>query len=213
MSAEAGKPADLKSDGRPLRVDAQRSLDALLVAAKEVFASSGVDAPVRDIAERAGVGIATLYRRFPQRADLIAAVFRHELDECADVAGFLATEHPPFQALVLWAQRFALFVGTKRGLAQALYSGDPAYASLPEYFEERLRPAFLRLFDEAVAAGAIRPDLDPDEVLHALGSLCGSNDGKDSERARRLVALLMDGLRYGAEPLAPLRLDEAEREG
>src|SRR3984957_14517511 len=71
---------------RRVRADAQRSLDALLQAAKAVFATSGVDAPVREIAEKAGVGLATLYRHFPQRSDLVAAVFRREIDACADTA-------------------------------------------------------------------------------------------------------------------------------
>src|SRR3954468_20286786 len=79
----------------PVRADAQRNIDALLEAALTVFATSGVDAPVREIAEKAGVGIGTVYRHFPQRADLVAAVFRHEIDACADAASALATEHGP----------------------------------------------------------------------------------------------------------------------
>ena len=80
---------------RRVRADAQRSLDALLFAAKEVFATSGVDAPVREIADKAGVGLGTLYRHFPQRADLIAAVFRREIDLCADAAALLMAERQP----------------------------------------------------------------------------------------------------------------------
>ena len=109
-----------------MRVDVQRNLDALLQAAKAVFATSGVDAPVREIAEKAGVGVGTVYRHFPQRADLIAAVFRREMDACADAAPMLAAEHAPFEALARWMQRFAAFVGSKRGLAKVLHSGDPA---------------------------------------------------------------------------------------
>ena len=90
------------AQNRRVRVDAQRNLDALLQAAKNVFATSGVDAPVREIAEKAGVGVGTLYRHFPQRADLIAAVFRREMDACADAAPILAAEHPPGEALALW---------------------------------------------------------------------------------------------------------------
>src|SRR5580692_4439366 len=78
---------------RPARADAQRNLGVLLRAAKAVFATSGVDAPVREIAERAGVGIATVYRHFPQRSDLIAAVFRHEIDACAQAAVELAAQY------------------------------------------------------------------------------------------------------------------------
>src|SRR5580692_6856985 len=121
---EAGKP-------RRKRADGLRKMDSLLQAAMEVFAKSGVDAPVREIAERAGVGLGTLYRHFPQRADLIAAVFRREIDACADIAPVLAESQAPFDALASWMQRYAAFVGTKRGLAQALHSGDPAFDNLP----------------------------------------------------------------------------------
>ncbi len=109
---------------RRVRADAQRSLDALLQSAKAVFATSGVDAPVREIAEKAGVGLGTLYRHFPQRSDLIAAVFRHEMDACADSAPILAAEYELFEALARWIQRYAAFVAIKRGLATALHSGN-----------------------------------------------------------------------------------------
>jgi AcrR family transcriptional regulator len=184
--------------GRRVRADAQRSLDALLLAAKEVFATSGVDAPVREIADKAGVGLGTLYRHFPQRADLIAAVFRREIDACADIAPVLAQSQAPFDALASWVQRYAAFVGTKRGLAQALHSGDPAFDSLPGYFDQRLRPALRALLEPAVAAGAVRADVDADELLSAVASLGMSARDAGPGRTERMVALLVDGLRYGA---------------
>ena len=85
-------------DGR-VRIDAQRNIDALLQAAVEVFSTSGVDATVREIVEKAGVGIGTYYRHFPQRADLVAAVFRREIDACADAAPVLAAQYGPGEAL------------------------------------------------------------------------------------------------------------------
>ena len=181
-----------------VRADAQRSLDALLQAAKDVFAVSGVDAPVRQIADKAGVGLGTLYRHFPQRADLVAAVFKHEVDACADAAAPLSAELEPFDALAAWMQRYRAFLGTKRGLAQALHSGDPAFDALPGYFDRRLRPAFRGLLETAVAAGEVRPDVDPDELLGAIASLCMSTYNDGPGRAERMVALLADGLRCGA---------------
>ncbi len=188
--------------GAPKRVraDAQRNLDALLQAAKAVFATSGVDAPVREIAEKAGVGLGTLYRHFPQRADLIAAVFRREIDACADAAPILAAEREPFEALAGWMQRYAGFVATKRGLAQALHSGDPAFDNLPGYFDRRLRPALRTLLEAATAAGEVRADVDADELISAVASLCMSARNDGPGRAERMVALLVDGLRYGANP-------------
>ena len=188
---------------RPVRADAQRSLDALLQAAKEVFATVGVDAPVRQIAEKAGVGLGTLYRHFPQRADLIAAVFRREMDACADAAPALAGQYPPFEALARWLRRYAAFVGTKRGLAKALRSGDPAFEALPTRFEQRLRPAFRMLADAAVAAGEMRADVDADEFLGAVASLCMSTYNAGPGRAERMVDLLLDGVCRGASTSRP----------
>ncbi len=182
---------------RRVRADAQRSLDTLLLAAKAVFATSGVDAPVREIAETAGVGIGTLYRHFPKRADLVAAVFRREIDACADAAPILAAEHAPGEALARWLQRYAAFIGTKRGLASALHSGDPTFAPLPAYFDQRLRPALGTLLEAAVAAGEARGDVDQDDLLRAVASLSMSTR---DDHVQRMVALLVDGLRYGARP-------------
>ncbi len=141
---------------RRVRADAQRNTDAVLQAALAVFATSGVDAPVREIAEKAGVGVGTVYRHFPQRSDLIAAVFRREIDACADAAHILAEEYEPFDALTHWMQRYAALIATKRGLATALHSGDSAFDTLPVYFNQRLRPAFRMLLEAAAAAGAVR---------------------------------------------------------
>lgn len=185
---------------RALRADAQRSEDALLEAALAVFATSGVDAPVREIAEKAGVGVATLYRRFPQRSDLVVAVFRLQVDACADAAPELASAHEPADALSLWMQRYADFLMAKRGLATALYSGNAAFSSLPSYFDTRLEPALRSLLDAAAAAGAVRSDMPPRDLLRAVGNLCctPAQDSAQAGVARRMVALLVDGLRYGA---------------
>jgi AcrR family transcriptional regulator len=168
----------------------------LLQAAKEVFATSGVDAPVREIAGKAGLGVGTVYRHFPQRSDLIAAVFRREIDNCADAAVTLAEQLAPFEALSQWMQRFAAFFATKRGLASALHSGDAAYEALPGHFELRLRPALQSLLTSGIAAGEVRSDVAADELLGAVARLSLSGSG-DPEQAGRMVALLADGLRRG----------------
>ncbi|MEO8394216.1 MAG: TetR/AcrR family transcriptional regulator [Chloroflexota bacterium] len=188
------------STDRRVRADAQRSIDALLQAALAVFMTSGVDAPVREIAEKAGVGIGTVYRHFPQRSDLIAAVFRREIDACADAATLLADEYAPFDALVNWMQYYAAFVATKRGLAAALHSGNPVFDPLPAYFNQRLRPALQTLLESAVAAGEVRSDLDADDILSAVAGLCGHTDARKPDQARRMIALFADGLRYGTNP-------------
>lgn len=183
---------------RRVRADAQRNIDALLKAAVAVFATSGVDAPVREIAEKAGVGVGTVYRHFPQRADLVAAVFRHEIDACADAAPALAAEHEPGEALARWMQRYVDFIAAKRGLAAALHLGNPAFDALPAYFQKRLRPALQTLLAAAADTGKVRADIEPDDLLRAVASLCTPAHDVGPEHARRMVALLVDGLRYGA---------------
>lgn len=185
-------------DGRPVRADARRSIDALLRAAAEVFDTSGVDAPVKEIADKAGVGVGTLYRHFPQRPDLIKAIIRQEVDACADAASEFATSHPPAEALALWMQRLVDLVATKRGLSAALHSGNPAYQSLPDYVFGRLTPALRGLLDAASAAGSIRSDVDAHELLLASMRVAAPASEGDSAQARRMVALVVDGLRFGA---------------
>jgi AcrR family transcriptional regulator len=157
-----------------------------------------VNAPVRQIATEAGVGLGTVYRHFPQRSDLIAAVFRHEIDACADAAPVLAVAHEPGEALARWMFRYVDFVAAKRGLAPALHSGDPAYDTLRTYFEQRLRPALQTLLESAAAAGEVRTDVDADDILGAVASLCMHAFNQGPEHARRMVSLFVDGLRYGA---------------
>jgi AcrR family transcriptional regulator len=183
---------------RPMRADARRKMSSLLQSAVEVFAQSGVDAPVREIAERAGVGLGTVYRHFPQRSDLIVAVFQNQMDACANAARVIASKYEPGEALARWMQRYVDFIGTKRGLAAALHSGDPAYSALPGYFDKRLRPALERLLGAAVAAGVVRPGIEADDLLRAVATLCHGAHGKEPAYARKMVELLVDGLRYGA---------------
>ncbi len=197
------QPEPRQDTERRVRVDAQRNLDALLHAAKVVFADAGVEAPVRAIAEMAGVGIGTVYRHFPQRSDLIAAVFRREMDACADAAPILAAEYEPFEALASWIKRYGSLVATKRGLATALHSGNPAFDGLPAHFERRLRPAFRMLFDAAVGTGQVRADVDANDLLVAVASVCMSSHYGAHGHAERMISLLIDGLRYGTETSTP----------
>ncbi|WIE55694.1 TetR/AcrR family transcriptional regulator [Curtobacterium sp. MCBD17_003] len=193
--------ASIAPAGRRMRSDARQNVDALLEAAKAVFADAGVDAPVRSIAERAGVGVGTLYRHFPLRSDLISAVFRREMDACVAAADEIEATSPPGEALDRWIMRYTQFVATKRGLAAALHSGDPAYEPLAEYFSTRLAPTLDRLLTAATASGNVVHEVDPAEFLGAVADLChaGGPPGTErSGRAERMVRLLLAGLR--AEP-------------
>ncbi|WP_213003851.1 TetR/AcrR family transcriptional regulator, partial [Winogradskya consettensis] len=156
-----------------------------------------VDAPVREITTRAGVGLATFYRHFPERSDLVTAVFRHEVDACADTAATLAAEHEPLDALIRWLHRFTQFVGAKRGLSSALHSGNPAFEPLPAYFTQRFQPALDSLLTAAAAAGDIRTDVEAGPLLSAISRLY-SPANLDENGNDRMVTLLIDGLRYQA---------------
>jgi AcrR family transcriptional regulator len=180
------------------RADARRNIDALLEAARTVFATSGVDAPAKEITDLAGVGVGTLYRHFPQRSDLVKAIVETSIDAVADAGPALLAEHKPAEALNLWVRGFAELLATKRGLASALHSGDPAFSGLPGYFWQRLGPALAALLDAAVADGTVRDDLSPEDLLHAITQLCQPVPGRGTEDNQRIVAVFLDGLRCGA---------------
>lgn len=177
------------------RADARRNEQTLLEAAAAAFVALGVDAPVRDIATRAGVGMGTIYRHFPTRADLIIAVYEHQVEACA-AAGpeLLAHGASPHTALAAWIDLFVDFLVTKHGLAAALQSDSARFETLHAYFIDRLVPVCATLLEAAAAAGEIQPDIDPLGLMRAIGNLCvGSDD--DRYDARRMVALLVQGLR------------------
>jgi AcrR family transcriptional regulator len=159
-----------------------------------------VDAPAKEIADLAGVGVGTLYRHFPQRSDLVKAVFQREVDACADAAPALIAAYAPGDALALWLRRYTEFVATKRGLAKALHSGDPAFDALPGYFMQRLEPTVGSLLEAAAASGEIRADITPRYLLYAVANLCLPVADEGIAYSQRMVAILIDGLRYGAGP-------------
>ena len=179
-----------------MRADAQRNAEALLQAAFAVFTELGVDAPMRTIAAEAGVGVGTLYRRFPQRSDLIKAIIRRDIDAQVEAASIFAEKYGPGDALALWMSRLVDFVTTKRALGSALHSGDSAYQSLPDFVLGQFTPVLRRLLDAAASSGAIRDNVDAGELLHAGLRLATPASGGDAAQARRMVALLTDGLRH-----------------
>jgi AcrR family transcriptional regulator len=177
-----------------VRADAQRNERVLLAAAAEVFVASGVDAPVRDIAARAGVGMGTIYRHFPTRADLVIAVYRHQVDACAEAGPALLASGTPSAALTRWVGMFVDFLVTKHGLAAALQPDNPRFEALHAYFLDRLVPVCAQLLTAAAQAGEIRPDVDPYGFLRAIGSLCAGDGADPRYDARGMVGLLIAGL-------------------
>ena len=177
------------------RADARRNEQALLAAAAAVFVVSGVDAPVRDIAAEAGVGMGTIYRHFPTRADLVIAVYRHQVDACAEAGpALLASSSSPHAALAQWIDLFVDFLITKHGLAAALRSDSARFETLHAYFLDRLVPVCAQLLGAAADAGEIRPGTDAYGLLFGIGNLCAGAGGDSRYDARRMVGLLIAGL-------------------
>ncbi|THA86248.1 TetR/AcrR family transcriptional regulator [Streptomyces sp. A0592] len=194
MTAEG--PA-VDSPSRSKRADAQRNRETVLTAAAEVFVTSGVDAPIRRIAARAGVGMATIYRHFPTRADLVTAVYQHQIEACAEAGpDLLADADTPLDALRQWIDLFVDFLVTKHGLADALQSDSERFAALHAYFLDRLLPVCAQLLDAAVEAGDIRPGTQPYELMRGIGNLCVGRDNDPRYDPRRLIALLLQGLQH-----------------
>ncbi|WHT23103.1 TetR/AcrR family transcriptional regulator [Crossiella sp. CA-258035] len=180
---------------RSKRADAVRNQQTLLTAAAAVFVSSGVDAPIREIAAKAGVGMGTIYRHFPTRADLVVAVYRHQVEACAEAGpALLAETGSPLAALRKWAELFVDFLVTKHGLANALQSDSGGFETLHAYFLDRLVPVCAQLLDAAVEAGEIRPGTQAYELMRGIGNLCAGRDTDPRYDPRRLVELLLRGL-------------------
>jgi AcrR family transcriptional regulator len=154
---------------------------------------------VRDIAAKAGVGMGTIYRHFPTRADLIVAVYRHQAEACAEAApALLASGLAPHVALTRWIDLFADFLVTKHGLAAVLQPDNPEYGTLHAYILDRLIPACARLLDAAAEAGEIRTDIDAYELMRGIGNLCIGADTDPCYDARRMIGLVIAGLRLPA---------------
>jgi AcrR family transcriptional regulator len=199
-ATEPGPATDVAiAHGKALRADAQRNRDALLEAASAAFTEHGTEASLEDVARRAGVGIGTLYRHFPSRDALVEAAYRRGVEIMCDEADRLCDTEQPAQALQMWMSTFVGYVATKRGLAGTLKLAADKNADLFAYVHARIRASMATLVDAAVASGQIRADADSADLLRALGGVCMVSDQPGwEEQSRRLVCLLMDGLRYGA---------------
>jgi AcrR family transcriptional regulator len=199
-----GTPPPAAQPPGPMRADARRNRERLLIAARSAFAETGADAPLDDIARRAGVGIGTLYRHFPTRLDLQEAVFRDQVEALCDGAGELLSSHDPGAALNLWLRSLTAYVATKRGLSSALMAALGKDSELVSSCSAQMKAAGTELLRRAQEAGAVRRGTDIGDLLrlvHAIVLATEQAPADDGQRDR-LLSLVLDGLRV-QEPGAP----------
>src|SRR5215472_7584984 len=192
---------------RKPRVDAARNRERVLEAAKAVFSAGGADASLEAVARRAGVGIGTLYRHFPTREALFEAVYRREVEQLGELAEQLKSEAAPVEALRRWLRSNVEFVATKKGMAAALALAVHGSSELSAYTFDRLTKAVGALLDRAVAAGRIRSDVGPADLLRTLVGMCYMHDQPGWQATvLRMLDVFIDGLCVpeGKKATAPL---------
>jgi AcrR family transcriptional regulator len=179
---------------RKPRADSARNRQLLIDAAKAGFSGVGLDVSLEEIARRAGVGIGTLYRHFPTREAVVEAVYRREVEQLAEAVPQLLQTSPAGAALHKWMHLFIDFIATKRIIAPSLATAA-ARTSTPTSVELITR-AISTLVKRAIASGDVRKDIDPSDLLRAMvGVSYGNPDAGWEASARRLIDILMDGLR------------------
>ena len=183
---------------RPLRADAARNRDRLLEVAAATFSEKGADVPLEEIASGAGVGIGTLYRNFPTREALVAAVYRHEVEVLCARGDQLLADQPPADALAAWMQLFVAHVRTKRGMLSVLKPLLASDSTLIGDTRGRAVECAQRLLAAGVAAGTVRADVDGADVVRAVSGICMSTDQDTPVVSERLVGVIVDGLRVTA---------------
>ncbi|MCW2879744.1 MAG: transcriptional regulator, TetR family [Sphaerisporangium sp.] len=186
-------------DWRPVRANARRNRDKLLSAALEEFTRCGNEASLEGIARRADVGIATLYRHFPTREALVLAAYRHEVEQLCGTADALLRTLPPDQALREWMDRLASYTVTKQHMSEALHAASSSGGGSSAESYAKVFSTLDGLLAAAVEAGTIRSDMETGDVMLAMTALMRLDTSKDWQaQARRLLDLLMDGLRAGS---------------
>lgn len=181
---------------RKPRADAVRNRERVLEAAKVVFSAGGPDASLEAVAKRAGVGIGTLYRHFPTREALFEAVYRREVEQLSELAEQLKNAKDPVEALRRWLRSGVEFVATKKGMMAALALAVQSGSELYTFSFDRLTEAIGSLLDRAVAAGDMRADISPEDLLRAFFGMCYVHDQPGWQAtALRLLDVFVDGLR------------------
>jgi len=184
---------ELARPAEQLRADARQNRARLISAATAAFAEKGADAPLEDIARRAEVGIGTLYRHFPSRLDLQAAVFRTQVRDVCEQGDALLVTDAPQQAFAAWARALTMYLVTKRGLSRALIDAVGVESELITSCWMTMRETTERLLENAQRAGVIRSDVTGMDVMRLLHGVAVSSE-KDPGRTDLLLSIMLDGL-------------------
>jgi AcrR family transcriptional regulator len=182
---------------RPKRADARRNYEKVLAAAREAFAEGGESTALEEIARRAGVGIGTLYRHFPNRQALVEALYVGEVDDICRSADALA-DADPWEALSGWFERFIGYIATKQALANELLNYLDRDAQLFKVCRTSLWEAGEPLLRRAQEAGAVRPDVSIGEVMQMVMGISKIPTG-DPAQTQQILRIALDGLRYRPE--------------
>ncbi|PDT85696.1 TetR family transcriptional regulator [Bradyrhizobium sp. Y36] len=196
---------------RKPRADAVRNRERVLEAAKAVFNAGGPEASLEAVAKRAGVGIGTLYRHFPTREDLFEAVYRREVGQLSELAEQLRTAKDPVDALRRWLRSAVEFVATKKGMSAALALTYQSSSELAAFSMDRLTKAIGSLLGPAIAAGQMRGDISPEDLLRALIGMCYMHDQPGWQSSvLRMLDVFVDGLRLQPAGKAKARAKPAK---
>lgn len=199
---------------RPLRKDAERNRQRVVEAARDLFASRGLEATLNDVAHHAGVGVGTVYRRFATKDELVEAIFEDGIDQITALAESALQEKNSWRGFVWFVEQLCELTATDRGLREAVFSkaygGDRVEAS-----RLRLTPTVTKLVERAKDDGYLRPDISPNDMPF-LGLIAGTVSEYaghiEPELWRRYVAILLDGLRHrrGQKPLTVEALNDEQ---
>lgn len=179
---------------RPLRADAQRNQAKLIEAARAEFLEHGADAPLEDVARRAGVGIGTLYRRFPTRLDLLEAIYKNDVDAIARRADELVEQDDVWAAFTTWITEFSAYAVSKRALFQQLFDAIGKGSATMTHSRETVSAAMTAMLERAQQAGVVRTDVSASDVTRLVGG-CTMMGALEPEQAERMVHVVLDGLR------------------
>lgn len=195
---EAGVAGEAEThEGRPMRADARRNRELLVAAAHDVFASQGAGAPMEAIAKEAGVGVGTLYRHFPNRLDLVEAVYQTDVEELWETAQRVVAELEPWPAVEAFFVAFRRYAQTKQALMVELRQAFEKNPDMRSRARGRIESSFDLVIERAKATGAVRGDVTGSDVVQLVGPVC-TNTGIEPDQAARLLNMVLDGLRADA---------------